>query len=127
MAMAVMFVVYYVGQIVITNSRPISNEIYRLTKEDEENTINLNTTIKSFESKKTHPEEDVLIVSTKEKTTVWFVDQNTNNKYGPYIINGNKTEKISLKRGTYIAKIIKDGKTTLLTVNFWKNDEKLDL
>lgn len=124
--MVVAYVVYQFGLFVIANSRPISNELYQLTKSESELPAAPSAAEAPTRSQAPSIETDVLTVTARKTVTVWFIDPTTNKKNGPFLVTRNKPEKIHLERGIYTAKIINDGKLTLVTVNFLET-EKLDL
>lgn len=124
-AMVVMFTVYYIGQIIIANSRPISNEMYRLTKSESIAPIKAESLKKQKGSSQISQKDDrnITIVSQKNITAI-FIDQENNIKHGPFVITANKAERINLNNGDYIVKVIKEGKTYLITV---KINDQIDI
>lgn len=126
--MIVLYVVYQFGQFVITNSRPISNKLYQFAKTESDAPAPKRAT----DSLPSVPlpasvTDSILTVTARKTVTVWFIDQTTNKKNGPFLITRNKPEKIHLERGIYTAKIINDGRLSMVTVNFMSMPANLEL
>lgn len=79
------------------------------------------------EVEKENPNEGTLKVSAKAPTTVWFVDQHTKEKVGPFQIDAGRTREIVLTKGQYIVNIRQEGSFRQTSISFVSNRGSLDL
>lgn len=139
--MVIMYIAYHIGHYIIAYSRPISNELYILTKREEsekkgtptkENLQTLsmpqNATMPTPSSKKlSSVEKGILTITSKKDVSIIFTLNGTNKKFGPYKIRGIQPEKISLERGIYMVQINEDGKKRFTVVSFLGRTGELNL
>lgn len=68
-----------------------------------------------------------LEVTSRKNITLWFIEEESKERTGPYLITRSKTETLRLKKGRYTVQIIENNRQSLTSFIFEDGVTRLDL